>query len=171
MFDDFHPFGLGFKSDAMAVVSSDGTVLWIPMSRTKSTCSIDITYFPFDVQRCNIKFGSWTYDGFKMDIDFYDGLEEVDVSDYIESNEWGLVGHPAVKNVKYYPCCEEPYPDLTFTLVLKRITSYYLYMLVVPGILMSLLVPVVFLIPVGRPEKFTLGKPCGDCWDSGLQEL
>ena len=36
-----------------------------------------------------------------LDIDFYDGLEEIDVSDYIESNEWGLIGHPAIKNVKY----------------------------------------------------------------------
>ncbi len=46
------------------------------------------------------QFGSWTYDGFKLDLDFYDGLEEVDVSDYIESNDLGLTGHPAVKNVK-----------------------------------------------------------------------
>ena len=60
---------------ALAVVSSDGTVLWIPMSIFKSTCSIDITHFPFDEQTCFLKFGSWTYDGFKLDLDFYDGLE------------------------------------------------------------------------------------------------
>ena len=60
---------------ALAVVSSDGTVLWIPMSILKSTCSIDITHFPFDEQTCFLKFGSWTYDGFKLDLDFYDGLQ------------------------------------------------------------------------------------------------
>ena len=60
---------------ALAVVSNDGTVLWIPMSILKSTCSIDITHFPFDEQTCYLKFGSWTYDGFKLDLDFYDGLE------------------------------------------------------------------------------------------------
>lgn len=29
----------------------------------KSTCKIDITWFPFDDQHCDMKFGSWTYDG------------------------------------------------------------------------------------------------------------
>lgn len=144
-------------SDAMAVVSSDGTVLYIPVGRTKSTCSIDITFFPFDEQTCILKFGSWTYDGFKVNVNFYDGLEEIDVSDYIESNMWALMEHSAVKNVKYYPCCEEPYPDLTFKLRLRRITSFYTFTLVIPGIIMTLLIPVVFLLPVGRPEKFTLG--------------
>ena len=144
-------------SDAMAVVSSDGTVLYIPVGRTKSTCSIDITFFPFDEQTCILKFGSWTYDGFKVDVNFYDDLEEIDVSDYIEGNMWALMEHSAIKNVKYYPCCEEPYPDLTFKLRLRRITSFYTFTLVIPGIIMTLLIPVVFLLPVGRPEKFTLG--------------
>ena len=54
-----------------------------------------------------------------MDVNFYDGLEEIDVSDYIEGNMWALMEHSAIKNVKYYPCCEEPYPDLTFKLRLR----------------------------------------------------
>jgi len=48
--------------DAMAVVQSDGTVLWIPPALFRSSCSIDITQFPFDIQTCQLKFGSWTYD-------------------------------------------------------------------------------------------------------------
>ena len=142
----------------MAVVSSDGTVLWILMAIFKSTCSIDITHFPFDEQTCILKFGSWTYDGFKLDVNFYDGLEEVDVSDYIESNEWGLLGHPAIKNVKYYPCCEEPYPDLTFTLKLKRIAAFYNYILILPCVLLSSLTLVIFWLPPESPAKMILGK-------------
>jgi len=62
--------------DAMAVVESDGTVLWIPPALFRSSCSIDITQFPFDIQTCQLKFGSWTYDGFKLDIDFYDNVSQ-----------------------------------------------------------------------------------------------
>jgi len=62
--------------DAMAVVESDGTVLWIPPALFRSSCSIDITQFPFDVQTCQLKFGSWTYDGFKLDIDFYNNVSQ-----------------------------------------------------------------------------------------------
>ena len=33
----------------------------------QSTCQIDITWFPFDDQSCDLKFGSWTYTGFKVE--------------------------------------------------------------------------------------------------------
>jgi len=49
-----------------------------------------------------MKFGSWTYDGLKLDVHFYDNKSEIDISDYIPSNEWYLVGHPAKKFVEYY---------------------------------------------------------------------
>ena len=48
------------------VVNSDGNCTYIPPGIFKSTCKIDITWFPFDEQICDMKFGSWTYDGFKV---------------------------------------------------------------------------------------------------------
>jgi len=63
--------------ETMAVVSSNGDVLWIPPAIFKSTCAIDILTFPFDVQTCHLKFGSWTYDGNKLDLDFLEGLDRV----------------------------------------------------------------------------------------------
>lgn len=91
---------------AFAVVSNDGSVLWIPMSIFRSTCPIDIAHFPFDIQTCDMKFGSWTYDGFNLDLQFYEGREEVDTTDYVASNEWYLVDHPAVRSFPYiyYSC-------------------------------------------------------------------
>ncbi len=44
----------------------------------------------------------------------------MDLSDYVASNDLGITGHKGVKNVKYYPCCEEPYPDITFVLEFTR---------------------------------------------------
>ena len=46
----------------------------------RSYCGIDVEYFPFDEQECMMKFGSWTYDGFMVNIFidmskyFYDGF-------------------------------------------------------------------------------------------------
>lgn len=48
---------------ARAMVYFDGTVFWPPPTQLRSTCKIDVTYFPFDSQRCFLKFGSWTYHG------------------------------------------------------------------------------------------------------------
>lgn len=54
----------------------------------KSTCYIDVRWFPFDVQRCDMKFGSWTYGGWSLDLQ----MIQADVSGYIANGEWDLVG-------------------------------------------------------------------------------
>jgi len=48
------------------VVTSDGLCTYIPPGIFMSTCKIDITWFPFDDQNCEMKFGSWTYNGFNV---------------------------------------------------------------------------------------------------------
>lgn len=48
------------------VVRNNGSCLYVPPGIFKSTCKIDITWFPFDDQRCEMKFGSWTYDGYQV---------------------------------------------------------------------------------------------------------
>ena len=50
------------------VVTHEGTCTYIPPGIFMSTCKIDITWFPFDDQNCEMKFGSWTYNGFNVSI-------------------------------------------------------------------------------------------------------
>jgi len=82
---------------------------------------------------------------------------KVDVSDYTASNEWEIVSHPAQKNIKYYSCCTEPYPDLTFTVSLRRVAAFYNYVLVLPCVLLSFLTLVIFWLPPESPAKMMLG--------------
>lgn len=49
-----------------ATVYHSGVVIWQPPAVYKSSCSIDVEYFPYDVQTCALKLGSWTYDGLKV---------------------------------------------------------------------------------------------------------
>ncbi|MEQ2297798.1 Neuronal acetylcholine receptor subunit alpha-7, partial [Ameca splendens] len=119
----------------------------------KSTCYIDVRWFPFDVQRCDLKFGSWTYGGWSLDLK----MVEADITGYIANGEWDLVEVPGRRNERFYECCDEPYPDITFTVVMRRRTLYYGLNLLIPCVLISTLALLVFLLPADSGEKISLG--------------
>jgi len=48
------------------IVTSNGNVTWLSMVIFRSSCAIDVKYFPFDEQNCMMKFASWTYDGYQV---------------------------------------------------------------------------------------------------------
>lgn len=144
--------------DANCVLSNDGSVVWIPQAVFKSSCSIDIRDFPFDVQTCHLKFGSWTYDGSKLDLQFLYLPPGFEMTDYIPSNEWDIIQSDAKRNVKIYPCCPEPYVDLVFNLQIRRKAAFYNTILILPCVLLSLLTLVLFWLPPESPAKMQLGN-------------
>lgn len=67
------------------------------------------------------------------------------------------VGVPGKRNELYYECCKEPYPDVTFTVTMRRRTLYYGLNLLIPCVLISGLAMLVFLLPADSGEKISLG--------------
>jgi len=51
-----------------ATLFPDGRVRWEPPAIYKSSCTIDVEFYPFDKQLCTLKFGSWTYDGYQVSL-------------------------------------------------------------------------------------------------------
>ena len=43
-----------------------------------------------------------------------------DIATYTENTEWTVNSSPVKRNVLFYNCCPEPYPDVTFTIVMVR---------------------------------------------------
>ncbi|KAF7990066.1 hypothetical protein HCN44_009009 [Aphidius gifuensis] len=138
------------------VVKDNGTCLYVPPGIFKSTCKIDITWFPFDDQRCEMKFGSWTYDGFQLDLQLQDEAGG-DISSFITNGEWDLLGVPGKRNVIYYNCCPEPYIDITFVVIIRRRTLYYFFNLIVPCVLIASMAVLGFTLPPDSGEKLSLG--------------
>jgi nicotinic acetylcholine receptor len=67
-----------------ATIHHTGLVVWKPPAIYKSLCPINVEFFPFDEQLCTLKIGSWTYDGYSVDIkhiDLQEGANELDVID------------------------------------------------------------------------------------------
>nr|XP_053626193.1 acetylcholine receptor subunit alpha-like [Cherax quadricarinatus] len=87
-----------------ATLHMTGLVEWKPPAIYKSSCEIDVEYFPFDEQTCVMKFGSWTYDGFQVDLRHVDEKEGtnvvdmgVDLTEFYMSVEWDILEVPAVR--------------------------------------------------------------------------
>ncbi|NXW38055.1 ACHA7 protein, partial [Phaetusa simplex] len=67
------------------------------------------------------------------------------------------IGVPGKRNEMYYECCKEPYPDVTYTITMRRRTLYYGLNLLIPCVLISGLALLVFLLPADSGEKISLG--------------
>ncbi|XP_077408359.1 neuronal acetylcholine receptor subunit alpha-2 isoform X2 [Vanacampus margaritifer] len=101
-----------------------------------------------------MKFGSWTYDKAKIDLERLE--TSVDLNNYWESGEWAIVNAVGTYNTKKYDCCHEIYPDITYFFIIRRLPLFYTINLIIPCLLISCLTVLVFYLPSDCGEKITL---------------
>ena len=53
-------------------------------------CAIDITYYPFDDQKCVLTFGAWSYHTSKMNLT--NSNDTINLDSYNENGEWNILG-------------------------------------------------------------------------------
>jgi len=148
------------KTMTKAILHHDGKVLWNPPAIFKSSCEIDVEFFPFDTQVCHLKFGSWSFDGFQVDLIHIDAVPGnntveygMDLSEYYLNVEWDILSVPAERHIKYYPCCPEPYPDIYFNMVIRRKPLFYIVNLIIPCVGIFYLSILVFYLPAQSKQK------------------
>ncbi|XP_043255207.1 acetylcholine receptor subunit beta-like 2 isoform X2 [Colletes gigas] len=146
-----------------ATLKYTGEVSWKPPAIYKSSCEINVEYFPFDEQSCIMKFGSWTYNGAQVDLKHMKQepgsnvvVIGIDLSDFYLSVEWDILEVPASRNEEYYPCCTEPYSDITFNITMRRKTLFYTVNLIIPCVGITFLTVLVFYLPSDSGEKVSL---------------
>ena len=69
-------------------VYSSGLVVWTRPVDYETMCSLDVTNFPFDTQKCDIVIGSWQY--FESEVNIT--CMPIDLSSYMEDSLWTLKG-------------------------------------------------------------------------------
>lgn len=77
----------------------------------------------------------------------------VDLSEFYMSVEWDILEVPAVRNERFYTCCDEPYLDITFNITMRRKTLFYTVNLIIPCMGISFLTVLVFYLPSDSGEK------------------
>ena len=134
-----------------ANIYNDGRIFWSRPGLIKSTCTFDMTYFPYDQQKCCLKFGSWSYDS--NEIYLGEVNSPIDITNYQRHDEWDLVEFNSTKNVVKYECCEYPYHDIEFSYTIRRRPNYYNLNVVVPTFATAILIVMSLLIPINSGER------------------
>merc|ERR1712130_125804 len=144
------------EGEDQVVLRSDGSINWIPPYLLTTTCKTDHTWFPFDQQKCRIKFGSWSCSSDKIDLQEKDG--ELDLSGYVMNPGWHLESAEGEKSeISYGPGAT--YQSMTFTISLKRRGLHLVRpvlnrhnMLLIQSSLLTIVNILSFLIPATHPS-------------------
>ncbi|XP_078388493.1 neuronal acetylcholine receptor subunit alpha-3-like [Cetorhinus maximus] len=136
------------------LVKFDGNMTWTSPAIFKSSCRMDLTYFPFDYQNCSMKFGSWTHDKDKIDLVLIGN--EINRLDVWESAEWAIITAPGYRHEIKYNCCAEIYTDITYSIYIRRMPLFYTINIIIPCLIISFLTILVFYLPSDCGEKVTL---------------
>nr|AGK89909.1 nicotinic acetylcholine receptor subunit alpha 10 [Pandalus japonicus] len=155
------------QSQLPLLLFADGKVLFIPAYHFHFSCVMDLTYWPHDTHNCSLKLGSWIHDGhlFDMSVDGFSITMEIPSTTMADGRnltrtEWNIVETKAVREEKFYPCCEGPYVDVLITLLVTRNAPAYAWTVKMPAACLSILTLVMFLLPPGAGEKIIFGGLC-----------
>ncbi|MBN3296678.1 ACHD protein, partial [Amia calva] len=151
------------------LVYPDGFVYWLPPAIYRSSCAINVNFFPFDWQNCTLKFRSLTYNAkeismhLKVDTDLETNRNFpvewiiIDPAGFTENGEWEIIHKPARKNIhKEVPLDSNKHQDITFYLIIKRKPLFYIINIIIPCILISFMASLVYYLPADSGEKMTL---------------
>ncbi|KAK3104118.1 hypothetical protein FSP39_024558 [Pinctada imbricata] len=129
-------------------VNRNGVVVRNACSIMKTTCEVDITYFPFDQQTCEIDF--YTFGYYSTEVYLKISNRQVDMFYFRKNSQWN-VQSAIIKphdNVEFNG-------TITAVLVLKRHPEYFTVNILIPVLFLCLLNPVVFLLPVESGERIS----------------
>ncbi|KAM9332553.1 acetylcholine receptor subunit epsilon [Pholidichthys leucotaenia] len=147
-------FGVAYYANVL--VSDNGWIYWLPPAIYRSTCAIEITYFPFDYQNCTLSFRSQTYSANEVTLTLATSVEtgeliewvEIDPQAFTENGEWAIIHRPAKKviNQQFSPDDLE-FQEVMFSLIIQRKPLFYIINIILPCSLISSLVVLAYFLP------------------------
>ena len=126
-------------------INSNGQVLWFPADLIKSTCSVNVYYFPFDIQECKIETYVWAYAA--SEVKLISILQTVGTDSMAEHGSWSVIGTEAKAEV------DGGVYKGTFTFRLERKPQYIIVNVVSPIVFLCILNVLVFCLPSESGER------------------
>ena len=135
--------------------SYKGECYWSPNVRWTTHCHIDVKYFPYDNQACEVQFGSWMYGSKRVNLTHL--YNDIDTSGYIPHEEWTLVSTKIGRMDSSVEVGNSglfiDIPNIAFQIHIQRNPAFYLINLLGPTWILSILSLMVFWLPPESGEK------------------
>ena len=133
----------------------DGSVQWSVGGFQETSCSLDVTYFPFDTQECEVILESTVY--VASQVNLLSALPVIKVGSVARNGVWDITQTQAESQTIHDINQTNVYPKIIFTFHLTRKSSYYTINLLLPCTLITTVTLGMFWLPVQSGEKVSLG--------------
>ncbi|XP_062583244.1 neuronal acetylcholine receptor subunit alpha-3-like [Saccostrea cucullata] len=134
--------------DFLGRISYTGTTRWIPAGLIQTLCNVDMYKFPFDTQTCSFTLSPWGYYPNEVRLIPLNGVTVADTTYYSPNAQWTLQ-----KALMKRAVLEHFDNLIEIRLILKRKSLYFIINMLAPILLLSLLNPLVFALPVESGER------------------
>ena len=129
----------------IVIYNSTGDAYYDEMMTTRTTCDLDLTYYPFDIQNCSVDLMILGKNNFYFDLDV--SLHKTFSKEDAEHGSWRLLGtHFEVGDGSF-----------SIILIFERKPLFLLINILLPIIVLALLTPVVFVLPKDSGERVGYG--------------
>jgi hypothetical protein len=134
--------------DFIGRITYTGHVSWTPGGLIQTLCEVDMYKFPFDTQTCGFTLALWGYSPLEAKLVPYTNMTTADTLYYSPNSQWTLKG-----TVMKQTTLGDYDNLLKIELILKRKSLYFVINMLAPILLLSLLNPLVFVLPIDSGER------------------
>jgi hypothetical protein len=127
------------------LINHTGHITWSPFQVFQTRCEIDVAYFPFDIQTCELIFSIWRHD-----ISMANLLPgEILLYEYYKNGIWSLLSNNVTLRLDQF----KQFDIMKFSFTIQRKYKFYLWNFIFPLVLLGFLKLCVFFIPAQSGEK------------------
>lgn len=135
----------GFVNNMFPVtLNHQGNVIWVPGDIISSVCDVDVTYYPFDIQICELDFVCWGYTSYSLVL--HSPVSELPLTHYSKHGEWRLV-NTTFKSLNY------GLSSVSVKIAMRRRPMFVVLNFILPVVCMTVLNLFVFVLPVESGER------------------
>ncbi|CAF1415569.1 unnamed protein product [Adineta ricciae] len=147
----------GVVNGPYVMVYHTGEIVFPVLMKLRTTCKVNIQYFPFDRQVCGLKFASWIYDISSVKYELV-ATNDQQQSENIRNSGWAILD--VKQGLVWRTKNNKTYGELVYGVHIRRRPLYYIFNVIIPCAMLSCLTCMSFWLPTSSGEKVTLGLTC-----------